>query len=464
MLPTIHATADDIRTGRVTPLDLLMTCLERIDRYEPRVHAWVLVDRDGARRQAEELTGELRRGRWRGPLHGIPLAIKDIFDVFDWPTAAGSALWARSIARRDATVVQRLRDAGAVFIGKTVTTQYASFDPPVTRNPWNTEHTPGGSSSGSAAALACGMCLGALGSQTGGSIARPAAYCGVTGCKPTFGRVSTGGVVPLAASMDHVGPMACCVRDLAILLQIIAGADARDPACSAQPVPDFQALLSPFDKLLANMPRPIESPLARLWPAPRVGRVHGLFDVFAEPATRAMMEAVTDVLRQEGAQITDVVLPASFSRVTASHRTIMAVEAAAFHQARLEKHPEDYEPRISELLREGLTTLAPDYARCKDHQKQLAREMLTCFKAASVLLVPATPGPAPEAGSTGDPVFNSPWSFTGYPTVSLPTGRFADGLPLGIQLVGPPWREAELLAAAAWCEEALGVEKREPPG
>jgi aspartyl-tRNA(Asn)/glutamyl-tRNA(Gln) amidotransferase subunit A len=308
------------------------------------------------------------------------------------------------------------------------------------------------------------MCLGALGSQTGGSIARPAAYCGVTGCKPTVNRVSTDGVVPLAPSMDHVGPMACCVRDLAILLQVIAGPDPRDPACSAQPVPDYQSLLTPFDKLLARVPRPIESPLARLWPAPRIGRLHGMFDALAEPATQAMMEAVMDVLRQEGAHVADVVWPASFARVTASHRTVMAVEAAAFHQSRLEKHPEDYEPRIKDLLCEGIATPAPHYARSKDHQKQLAREMLTCFKSASVLLAPATPGPAPSATSTGDPVFNSPWSFIGFPTVSLPTGRFADGLPLGIQLVGPPWREAELLAAAAWCEEALGVEKREPPG
>jgi aspartyl-tRNA(Asn)/glutamyl-tRNA(Gln) amidotransferase subunit A len=463
MLPTILTAADQIRKGELAPLDLLDDCLKQIDRYEPRVHAWVLIDRDGARRQAEHLTEELRQGRWRGPLHGIPLAIKDIFDVFDWPTAAGSRLWATSIPRRDATVVQRLRDAGAVFVGKTVTTQYASFDPPCTCNPWNPQRTPGGSSSGSAAALACGMCLGALGSQTGGSISRPAAYCGVTGLKPTYGRVSCDGVVPLAASMDHPGPMGRCIRDLAILLQVIAGPDSRDLTCSTQPVPDFQGLMMPFDRLLANVPRPLESPLSRLWPAPRLGRLHGLFDDQAEPATLAMMEAVTDVLRQEGAQVTDVVLPASFSRVTTSHRTIMAVEAAAFHQARLEKHPEDYEPKIRGLLEEGLVTPAPPYARCKDHQKQLAREMLACFKSASVLLCPATPGPAPEGTTTGDPVFNSPWSFTGYPTVTLPTGRFSDGLPLGLQLVGPPWREAELLAAAAWCEEALGVEKREPP-
>jgi aspartyl-tRNA(Asn)/glutamyl-tRNA(Gln) amidotransferase subunit A len=308
------------------------------------------------------------------------------------------------------------------------------------------------------------MCLGALGSQTGGSITRPAAFCGVTGCKPTFGRVSTDGVVPLAASMDHPGPMARCVRDLGIILQTIAGADPRDPSCSSQAVPDFLANLTPFDHLLAHVPRPLESPLTKLWPAPRLGRLHGMFDALAEPSTLAMMEAVTDVLRQEGAAVTDVVLPAAFGKVTAAHRTLMAVEAAAYHQARLEKHPSDYEPNITGLLVEGLGTPAPQYARCKDHQKHLAREMLGCFKTASVLLTPATRGPAPDASTTGDPAFNSPWSFIGYPTVTLPTGRFADGLPLGLQLVGPPWREAELLAAAAWCEEALGVAKTDPPG
>src|SRR6266851_5133320 len=220
---TIHAAAEEIRQGKLSPVELLEACLQRIDRFEEKVRAWVLVDRDGARAVAKERELELHRGQWRGPLHGIPLGIKDIIDVFDWPTAAGSRLWQNSIARQDATVVRKLREAGAVLIGKTVTTQYASFDPPPTRNPWNLARTPGGSSSGSAAAIACGMCLGALGSQTGGSITRPASYCGVAGLKPTYGRVSTRGVVPLAPSMDHVGPMARCVHDLAILFQVIVG-------------------------------------------------------------------------------------------------------------------------------------------------------------------------------------------------------------------------------------------------
>ncbi|HZT79657.1 MAG TPA: amidase, partial [Gemmataceae bacterium] len=334
----LHIAADDVRAGRRTPVDLVNACLDRIDRYEPRVKAWVFVDRDGARREAERLTDELRRGQYRGPLHGIPIGVKDIFDVFDWPTAAGSRLWANSIARHDAAVVAKLRQAGAIFLGKTVTTQYASFDPPPTRNPWNLERTPGGSSSGSAAAVACGMCYGALASQTGGSITRPAAYCGVPGCKPTWGRVSKVGVVPLAPSMDHVGVMAGCVRDLAILLQIIGGFDPRDPDCSPGDMPDLTARLAEG------------APSSR---APRLGRLRGLFEDQAAPSVRAEMQRAHDRFVARGAQVVDVALPASFSEVLARHRTVMAVEAAAYHEPRLHRHPEDYGPNITKLLREG---------------------------------------------------------------------------------------------------------------
>src|SRR6185369_585994 len=240
-MQTLHAAADDIRTGRRTPVDVLEECLANIDRLEDRVRAWVFVDRDGARTEAERLTREVKQGHYRGPLHGIPLGIKDIFDVFDWPTAAGSRLWKNSVARQDSTCVRRWRDAGAVFVGKTVTTQYASFDPPVTRNPWNSARTPGGSSSGSCAGVACGMCLGAIASQTGGSITRPAAFCGVAGIKPTYGRVSCHGVMPLAPSIDHPGPVASCVRDIAILLQAIAGPDPLDPTTADHLVLDYLA-------------------------------------------------------------------------------------------------------------------------------------------------------------------------------------------------------------------------------
>lgn len=441
----IHAAAEEIRQGRTTPIELLESCLARIDKYESRVHAWVFVDRQGAWAEAERLTQELRRGERRGPLHGIPIGIKDIFDVFDWPTAAGSKLWAQSIARRDATVVERLRRAGAVFTGKTVTTAFASFDPPPTRNPWDVTRTPGGSSSGSAAALACGMCLGALGSQTGGSITRPASYCGVAGCKPTYTRVSCDGVVPLAHSMDHPGPMGRCVRDLAILLQIIAGPDTRDSSCSTRPVP---LLLPGHDEGL---------------PLPRLARLRGLFEQRAEPVVNALMDQVSQTLRKQGATVSDVALPAGFSEVVARHRTIMAVEAAAFHGERLHRHPEDYPPKIRGLLDEGLACPASEYARCKEFQRNLSIETLGCFSGFDALLCPATTGAAPDAASTGDPAFNSPWSLVGLPVVSMVAGKSGDGLPLAIQLVGTAWGEAELFEAAAWCEKALEVALGDPP-
>jgi len=432
MIPTIHAAAEDIRKGRLSPVDLVKSCLERIERCENRVHAWVLIDREGALARAEECAREIERGGWRGPLHGIPVAIKDIFDVFDWPTAAGSRLWKNSIARQDATVVRRLRQAGAVFLGKTVTTQYASFDPPPTRNPWNLARTPGGSSSGSAAALACGMCLGALGSQTGGSITRPASYCGVAGCKPSFRRVPIDGVVPLAPSLDHVGPMARCVRDLDILLKAI----------------DDCGLV--FDDSAPSAP-------------PRLGRLHGLFDHRADAAVAEMMREVCSRLEQKGATIIEVPEPAAFAEVLPRHRTVMAVESAAFHQERLRRHPEDYDPRIRALLEEGLSCPAPEYARCKEHQELLRSEMSHCFESVDALLTPATTSPAPDAGTTGDPAFQSPWSYTGFPTISFPSGLSPDGLPLAIQLVGGPWSESELFRVALWCEEALGVALGEPP-
>jgi aspartyl-tRNA(Asn)/glutamyl-tRNA(Gln) amidotransferase subunit A len=434
MLPTIHAAGEEIRDGRLSPVDLVRSCLQRIDHCEEKVRAWVLVDREGALARAEECAAEIRRGQWRGPLHGIPVAIKDIFDVFDWPTAAGSRLWKNSIARQDAPVVRRLRQAGAVFLGKTATTQYASFDPSPTRNPWDLARTPGGSSSGSAAALACGMCLGALGSQTGGSITRPASFCGVAGCKPSFGRINIQGVVPLAPSMDHPGPMARCVRDLEILLLAIADGG--------------WTVLADNEKVFTR---------------PVFGRLRGLFESRADPVVTKMMDDVTQRLREAGALVEDVSLPASFAEVTACHRTIMAVESAAFHQERLRRHPDDYDPFIRALVEEGLACPATEYVRCKRHQKLLRREMQDCFDPIEALLTPATTTPAPDAKTTGDPAFNSPWSYTGFPTISFPVGKSPDGLPLALQLVGRPWIESILFPVAVWCEDALGVDLGEPP-
>jgi len=446
-MKTIHAAAAEMRLGRLTPTDLLEQCLQRIDRREGQIRAWVLVDRDRARAEARERTAELERGRWRGPLHGIPLGIKDIIDVFDWPTAAGSKLWQASIARHDATVVRRLRQAGAVLIGKTVTTAFASFDPPVTVNPWNRGRTPGGSSSGTAAALACAMCLGALGSQTGGSITRPAAFCGVAGMKPTFARVSTHGVMPLAASMDHVGALARCVRDVAILMQTIAGFDPLDPTMLDQPVPAYeQACVEPGQR------RP-----------PRLGRVRGLFESRADPVTRRLLDDTCARLAQAGATVVEMALPAGFEEVTARHQMVMAVEAAQYHEPRLQRHPEDYPPKIRSLVEEGMRTTATEFARTKEHQRELTRAMAGVFADVDALVTPATVGPAPDASTTGDPVFNAPWSYTGVPAASFPIAFSPDGLPLSLQLVGRHWGEYDLLGTAAWCEQVLAFDPGLPP-
>ncbi|HVA45852.1 MAG TPA: amidase [Pirellulales bacterium] len=441
-LPTLLAAAADIRSGRLRPVDLVERCLAQIDAHETRIRAWVMVDAEGARDAARRAGDEIARGEYRGRLHGIPIGIKDIVDVAGWPTLAGSSLHAGHRAQRDATVVARLRNAGAVLLGKTVTTEFASFDPPVTRNPWNVARTPGGSSSGSAAAVALGMCLGAIGSQTGGSITRPASYCGVAGCKPTFGRVSSQGVVPLSRHMDHVGPIARSVGDLAAILEVIAGYDPLDATTVDVPVDHY------VDR-------------CRDAAAPRLGLVDDAY--FSDGLPRSVAAALAESTRrfeQSGAMTGMVKLPGSFAQVTALHRRMMGVEAAEYHQPMFEKHRDRYGPNIASLIEEGPRVTAIAYAAALVHRRQLQRDLLTSFADYDALVTPATTSTAPGIETTGDPKFNSPWSYVGYPTVSFPCGLADDGLPLAVQIVGRPFEEARLLSAAAWCERTLNFEQR----
>jgi Asp-tRNA(Asn)/Glu-tRNA(Gln) amidotransferase A subunit family amidase len=440
---TITEAAEFIRRGELSPSELLEQCLGRIDRYEDRVRAWVYVDREGAREQAARLTTELKQNGYRGALHGIPVGIKDIIDVFDMPTGCGSKRWANSYARRDATCVERLRQAGAVIMGKTVTTAYASFDPPPTRNPWNLERTPGGSSSGSAAAVACGMCLGALASQTGGSITRPASYCGVYSLKPTYSRVSVNGVLPLAPSMDHVGVMANCVRDLGLLLQPLARNDLEEaPGVSNYDCRPKQEAVSQYRRLtaLTNFPATATEEHAVAFAALRVR------------TSRA------------GWDWNDEVLPPGFADAPRNQYTMMGVEAAAYHEERLHRDPDDYPPKVRGLLEHGLSTPAPRYARLLNHYRELRAEIRSSFRGAwQTLITPATTGAAPTAETTGDPAFNAPWSYVGLPTVSLPFAWSGDGLPLAVQLIGPGWFEDDLLVAAAMLEADIAFEPRPLP-
>jgi Asp-tRNA(Asn)/Glu-tRNA(Gln) amidotransferase A subunit family amidase len=453
---TITDAAGFIRTGELTPSDLLEQCLARIDRYEERVHAWVYLDREWAREQAARLTAELKQNNYRGPLHGIPIGIKDIIDVFDMPTGCGSKLWANSYARRDATCVERLRQAGAIIMGKTVTTAYASFDPPVTRNPWNLERTPGGSSSGSAAAVACGMCLGALATQTGGSITRPASYCGVCSIKPTYGRVSVDGVLPLAPSMDHVGAMANCVRDLAILFQTIAGYDPDAPWSRRLPVPDcLRAIDQEINSVVPEARR--GEPQHRMrFSVPTEFSPEQLHPDVAKFMRRVERDLTT--LAHAGTAVEHITLPAEFGEVHHRHAQVMAVEAAGYHAERLKRHPDDYPPRIRGLVMDGLVISATEYAQADYIRRELQGQLMNSWSP-HPLLTPATLTPAPPAETTGNPWCNSPWSFLGLPTVSIPLGWSGDGLPLSVQLVGGEYREDYLLARAAWVEHVFRLDK-----
>lgn len=434
---TIHEAESAIQAGALKARDLVEQCLQRIDRFESQVQAWVAVDRDAARLAADELDGEAAAGRIRGPLHGIPLGIKDIVDVAGLPTLAGSRIRPRQTALADATVVQRLRDAGAIILGKTVTTEFASFDPSPARNPWNLDRTPGGSSSGSAAAVALGMCLGAIGSQTGGSITRPASYCGVAGCKPTFGRVSTAGIVPLSTHMDHPGPIAACVPDLAMLLEAIAGPDPADPLSSTEPVGEYSAAIT------------------GLADEPRLALLEGFFWDEASPAVQQSMRQLAHTLRNRNIRVDPIELPVDMANVVARHRQIMAVEAAEYHRPWFPERRAEYGPNIAALLDEGRQVSSLDYAAALRRQMEFRQQVLSMFGKADALILPATVDTAGALETTGNPKFNSPWSYCGLPTVSFPCYLAPDGLPLSLQFVGRPFGEAGLLAAAAWCERAL---------
>lgn len=444
MFDTILDAARALREGVVTPQILVQDCLDIISLTDSKIKAWAFIADDEAKYQAESAHSEMKRGHIRGPLHGIPIGIKDIIDVADMPTSCGFEPWKNSIARQDATVVRRLKEAGAIILGKTVTTQFASFDPPPTRNPWNLGKTPGGSSSGSAAAVASGMCYAALGTQTGGSITRPAAFCGVASCKPTYGRASLDGIAPLATSMDHPGPMARSVRDLALVLQVISGFDSQDQHSSRRSVPAYGNELEDYEGWGSFV------------------EVGGIFADLPRSEMLQAMDEVGNMLAESGHFLKSVALPGAFAEVLPRHRMVMAVEAASFHADRLRRFPKDYGPNIKQLLEEGLACSAATYAQTKAHQQSLRQEMLRCFGKADILVTPASLGVAPDSATTGDPAMNSPWSYTGFPTVSIPVKWTEEGLPLSVQLVGRPWSEANLFAAAAWLEEFVGLERRYP--
>ena len=438
---TIAQAATEIAGRRLTSQSLVEDLLRRIDRLDSRLKAWVTVDAEGALEAAQALDRELEERGPRSPLHGIPLGIKDIYYTAGLKTTACSKILADFTPSYDAASVARLREAGAIILGKTVTTEFASGDPPPTLNPWRPAHTPGGSSSGSAVAVAARMCPGAMGSQTGGSILRPAAYNGIVGFKPTFGRISVYGVIPLAWSLDTIGPMVNCVEDAAIMLQHLAGYDPRDPGCADVPTSDYPKALN------------------RLEGPPRIGFIGGFFKERAEPEVWSHSEAVAQMLATAGADVEIVKPPPSFANAHTVQWVVNNAETAAYHEENFRTRAGDYSEILRQRIEVGILTPAVSYIQAQRLRRVFRREMDELARGWDLLLTPTTPTPAPrDLTTTGDPVFQSPWTSCGLPTITIPSGiSSSTGLPLGTQLAAPPFEEARLLAGAKWCEDVLNL-------
>jgi len=443
---TISEASSDIATGALSPVTLMESLLDRIRALEPRSKAWVTLDEDAALDVARVTEREIKTRGPRGPLHGIPVALKDIYYTRGILTTACTPQYATFVPDYDATSVARLKDAGAIVLGKTVTTQFASGDPSPTINPWHPEHTPGGSSSGSAVAVASRMCPAALGSQTVGSTLRPAAYNGIVGLKSTYGRISTYGVVPLAWSTDTVGILTRSVQDAAIMLQAMAGHDANDPNSSTAPLDDY----------LAAVKEPARPP--------RIGVVRELFYDQTQEDVRLHTDDVIDLLRRAGAFILEVKFPASFHDHEAARDVVVSVDAAAFHRRMHADNPDDYGPFIRQTIETGLLVSGVDYVQAQRVRQQFRSDAEVMLSDVDVLLTPATPSAAPrDLTTTGNPVFQGGWTSSGLPAIALPSGLDGQGMPLGIQLVGASFAEAAMLSAARWCETVLNMELT-PPG
>jgi Asp-tRNA(Asn)/Glu-tRNA(Gln) amidotransferase A subunit family amidase len=414
--------AEAVRAGRVSAVELVEACLARMRALDAELKAWAHVDGEGALAVARERESEARAGRLRGPLHGVPIGVKDIFDVAGMPTTGGAKSFAHTRPSADAASVARIRAAGAIVLGKTVTTEFAYRDPAPTRNPWNHGHTPGGSSAGSAAAVAARMAPLALGSQTVGSVLRPAAYCGVVGFKGTHGLVPVSGVIPLAWSLDHVGVLTRSVGDAALAMSVLAGRDLEPSAVSAP-----RLALAP--ELLGRASREVT----------------------------AHIEAVADAFARAGATVSKVELPASFHVLAAAGLTVLEAEAAAYHEPWFGKHADQYGSEMRCLIEAGLRVPATAYVSANRARLAFRGEVTPLLAAHDALLCPTAPAPAPAGlGSTGDGSLCSPWSNAGVPAITLPSGIASSGLPHAIQLVQAAGASSRLLGVAAWCERVLG--------
>ena len=456
MQQSIRQVSELLRAGSVSPVELTEDCLARIKKLNPRLNAFITVTGELARAQARQAEAEIRRGDWRGPLHGVPLALKDLIDTEGVRTTAASSMFKDRIPAEDAEVVRRLKAAGAVLLGKQNLHEFAyggssmvSYFGEV-RNAWNPEYIVGGSSGGSATAVAAGLGYGAIGTDTAGSIREPAALCGVVGLKPTYGRVSARGVIPLSISLDHVGPIAQTVEDAAIILQAIAGFDPGDKASVDVPVEDYAAL---FEKKLKPL---------------RIGVPRKFFFEDLDPDIVSATNHALSGLATLGAELRDIELPVP------TDRTLQIAEAFVFHAEFIARSPELYQPETLRRIRTGANVSPETLLACRRELERERHDIVAIFADVDLLVTPTTPVPAPliaELKQNPDLLRprellllrnTRPINVWGLPAISIPCGFTPAGLPIGLQIVGPHWGEAKVLQLAHAYEQATAWHKREP--
>ena len=453
-----------LRTRKVSPVELTNECLRRIERLNPKLNAFITVTADSALTEARQAEKEIRRGDWRGPLHGIPIALKDLIDTAGVRTTAASELFKDRIPTEDAEIVRRLKAAGAVFLGKLNLHEFAyggssaiSYFAPV-HNPWNLDCSPGGSSGGSAAAVAAGLCYGAIGSDTGGSIRQPAAYCNIVGIKPTYGRVSTRGVIPLSWSLDHLGPMTRTVKDAALMLQAIAGYDARDPTSADVPVPDYFATIADATSSL------------------RLGILRDYFFEGLHPEIETAMEAALSVLKKvtrDQRDIAPLATDKSYSSVMDSYVTILRAESYSYHEKYVSKTPELYQAPTLKRIQAGGDITASALAQSRQQLEQIRHSVSKVFETVDLLITPTTCVPPFTIADLADPSTlrdkellmlrnTRPFNAFGLPTISVPCGFTRNGLPIGLQITGPSGDETTVLRLACAYEQATNWHQRKP--
>src|SRR5262245_25004145 len=461
---TLKQASDSIRRREASPVDLTQACLNRIDKYNPSINAFITVTRDQALATAREMEAEQKSGKLRGPLHGIPIALKDNIDTAGTKTTAASGVFKDRVPAEDAEAVVRLKKAGAILLGKLNLHEFAlggtsavTFFGPI-HNPWALDHVPGGSSGGSAAAIAADLCIGTLGTDTGGSIRIPASYCGIVGLKPTYGRVSNRGVIPMAWTLDHVGPMCKTVEDAALMLGIIAGYDPLDPASADVPVVDYsRAIRTLTSKLRVGVPR---SP----------------FFENVNPEVAKAVEAAIDVLRKLTANVKDVQVPA-----TPNIADVWNPEIYAYHAPWITKTPELYQQATRNLIQRGDDGRSAAYAQARRQVDVVRREIKNVFANVDVLVTPTQRGVAPlivpqpptnatrggapggaAAAGGGGIVNTGAFDIYGLPTISIPCGFSGSGLPIGLQISGAHFAESTVIALAHAYEQATEWHKRRP--